>query len=40
MKSKPLPLFSMQLDESMDVASCPQLLVFVRYAPCGRRFSF
>ena len=25
------PLFAIQLDESTDVASCSQLLVFVRY---------
>uniref|UniRef100_A0A8C5PY01 Uncharacterized protein n=1 Tax=Leptobrachium leishanense TaxID=445787 RepID=A0A8C5PY01_9ANUR len=30
-KSAPLPIFSIQLDESTDVANCSQLLVFVRY---------
>lgn len=28
---KASPMFSIQLDESTDVASCSQLLVFVRY---------
>ena len=31
MKSAPLELFSIQLDESTDVANCSQLLVYVRY---------
>nr|XP_008103991.1 PREDICTED: SCAN domain-containing protein 3 isoform X1 [Anolis carolinensis]XP_008103992.1 PREDICTED: SCAN domain-containing protein 3 isoform X1 [Anolis carolinensis]XP_008103993.1 PREDICTED: SCAN domain-containing protein 3 isoform X1 [Anolis carolinensis]XP_008103994.1 PREDICTED: SCAN domain-containing protein 3 isoform X1 [Anolis carolinensis]XP_008103995.1 PREDICTED: SCAN domain-containing protein 3 isoform X1 [Anolis carolinensis]XP_008103997.1 PREDICTED: SCAN domain-containing protei len=30
-KSAPLPIFSIQLDESTDVANCSQLLVYVRY---------
>lgn len=30
-KSAPLPIFSLQLDESTDVANCSQLLVYVRY---------
>ncbi|XP_039224610.1 protein ZBED8-like [Crotalus tigris] len=30
-KSAPLPIFSIQLDESTDVANCSQLLVFVKY---------
>ncbi|XP_066450060.1 SCAN domain-containing protein 3-like [Eleutherodactylus coqui] len=30
-KSAPLPIFSIQLDESTDVANCAQLLVYVRY---------
>ena len=28
---KASPMFSIQIDESVDVASCSQLLVFVRY---------
>ena len=28
---KASPMFSIQLNESVDVASCSQLLVFVRY---------
>ena len=28
---KPSPLFSFQLDESTDVSSCSQFLVFVKY---------
>ena len=28
---KSSPMFSLQLDESVDVASCSQLLVFIRY---------
>ena len=31
MKSAPLGIFSIQLDESTDVANCSQLLVYVRY---------
>ena len=31
MKSAPLGIFSIQLDESSDVANCSQLLVYVRY---------
>ncbi|XP_032742843.1 protein ZBED8-like [Rattus rattus] len=34
-KSAPLPAFSIQLDESTDVASCSQLLVYVRYIKDG-----
>ncbi|XP_040275720.1 protein ZBED8-like [Bufo bufo] len=34
-KSAPLPIFSIQLDESTDVANCSQLLVFVRYINDG-----
>ncbi|XP_070275267.1 SCAN domain-containing protein 3-like [Myotis yumanensis] len=34
-KSAPLPIFSMQLDESTDVANCSQLLVYVRYINDG-----
>ncbi|XP_040275778.1 protein ZBED8-like [Bufo bufo] len=34
-KSAPLPIFSIQLDESTDVANCAQLLVFVRYINDG-----
>ena len=30
-KSAPLPIFSIQLDESTDVANCSQLLVYARY---------
>lgn len=30
-KSAPLGLFALQLDESTDVASCAQLMVFIRY---------
>ncbi|KAK1339678.1 hypothetical protein QTO34_018232 [Cnephaeus nilssonii] len=30
-KSAPLPIFSIQLDESTDVANCSQLLVYIRY---------
>lgn len=30
-KAAPLGLFSIQVDESTDVASCAQLMVFVRY---------
>ncbi|XP_039175589.1 SCAN domain-containing protein 3-like [Crotalus tigris] len=30
-KSAPLPIFSIQLHESIDVANCSQLLVYVRY---------
>ncbi len=30
-KSSPTGMFAIQLDESMDVSSCAQLLVFVRY---------
>ena len=32
---KSSPLFSFQLDESTDVSSCSQLLVFVRYINSG-----
>ena len=32
---KASPLFSFQLDESTDVSSCSQLLVFVRYINSG-----
>ena len=32
---KASPLFSLQLDESTDVSSCSQLLVFVRYIHSG-----
>lgn len=31
MKSAPHPIFSVQLDESTDVANCSQLLVYMRY---------
>ena len=31
MKSAPLGIFSIQLDESTDVANCSRLLVYVRY---------
>ena len=31
MKSAPLGIFSIQLDESTDVANCSQLLVYVKY---------
>ena len=31
LKSNPFKLFSLQLDESTDVSSCSQLLVYVRY---------
>ena len=31
LKSSPFKLFSLQLDESTDVSSCSQLLVYVRY---------
>ena len=31
MKSAPLGVFSVQLDESTDVANCSQLLVYVKY---------
>ncbi|XP_040289892.1 protein ZBED8-like [Bufo bufo] len=34
-KSAPLPIFSIQLDESTDMANCSQLLVFVRYINDG-----
>ncbi|KAM5251205.1 zinc finger BED domain-containing protein 5-like [Hipposideros larvatus] len=34
-KSAPLPIFSIQLDESTDVANCSQLLVYVRYINDG-----
>ncbi|KAL1768625.1 zinc finger protein BED domain-containing protein 5-like [Sigmodon hispidus] len=34
-KSAPLPVFSIQLDESTDVANCSQLLVYVRYINDG-----
>ncbi|KAL6046540.1 hypothetical protein STEG23_018200 [Scotinomys teguina] len=34
-KSSPLPIFSIQLDESTDVANCSQLLVYVRYINDG-----
>nr|XP_021512928.1 protein ZBED8-like [Meriones unguiculatus] len=34
-KSAPLPIFSLQLDESTDVANCSQLLVYVRYINDG-----
>ncbi|XP_040275585.1 protein ZBED8-like [Bufo bufo] len=34
-KSAPLPIFSIQLDESTDEANCSQLLVFVRYINDG-----
>nr|XP_056706361.1 zinc finger BED domain-containing protein 5-like [Euleptes europaea] len=34
-KSAPLPIFSIQLDESTDVANCAQLLVYVRYINDG-----
>uniref|UniRef100_A0A803K116 DUF4371 domain-containing protein n=1 Tax=Xenopus tropicalis TaxID=8364 RepID=A0A803K116_XENTR len=34
-KSAPLPIFSIQLDESTDVANCSQLLVYVRYINGG-----
>ncbi|KAK1346651.1 hypothetical protein QTO34_000511 [Cnephaeus nilssonii] len=34
-KSAPLPIFSIQLDESTDVANCSQLLVYVRYSNDG-----
>ena len=30
-KSSPTDMFAIQLDESTDVSSCAQLLVFVRY---------
>ena len=32
---KASPLFSFQLDDSTDVSSCSQLLVFVRYINSG-----
>ncbi|XP_034288737.2 protein FAM200B [Pantherophis guttatus] len=35
-KSAPLPIFSIQLDESTDVANCSQLLVYVRYINDGK----
>ena len=34
-KSSAFGLFSIQLDESTDVASCSQLMVFARYAHAG-----
>ncbi|XP_051017344.1 protein ZBED8-like [Acomys russatus] len=34
-KSAPLPIFSIQLDESTDVANCSQLMVYVRYINDG-----
>ncbi|XP_014389407.1 PREDICTED: LOW QUALITY PROTEIN: protein ZBED8-like [Myotis brandtii] len=34
-KSSPLPIFSIQLDESTDVANCSQLLVYMRYINDG-----
>ncbi|XP_060616127.2 protein FAM200C-like isoform X1 [Anolis sagrei] len=34
-KSAPLPIFSIQLDESTDVANCSQLMVYVRYIHDG-----
>ncbi|XP_075833987.1 protein FAM200C-like isoform X1 [Microtus pennsylvanicus] len=34
-KSAPLPIFSIQLDESTDVTNCSQLLVYVRYINDG-----
>ncbi|KAM5219559.1 zinc finger BED domain-containing protein 5-like [Hipposideros larvatus] len=34
-KSAPLPIFSIQLDESTDVANCSQLLVYMRYINDG-----
>ncbi|XP_052611518.1 protein ZBED8-like isoform X1 [Peromyscus californicus insignis] len=34
-KAAPLPIFSIQLDESTDVANCSQLLVYVRYINDG-----
>nr|KAF6360181.1 hypothetical protein mMyoMyo1_011133 [Myotis myotis] len=34
-KSAPLPIFSIQLDESTDVANCSQLLDYVRYINDG-----
>ncbi|XP_070270292.1 LOW QUALITY PROTEIN: protein FAM200C [Myotis yumanensis] len=34
-KSAPLPIFNIQLDESTDVANCSQLLVYVRYINDG-----
>ena len=35
MKSAPLGLFSIQLDESTDVTSCAQLICFARYVHDG-----
>jgi hypothetical protein len=32
---KASPIFALQLDESTDVSSCSQLLVFVRYVKEG-----
>ena len=40
---KASPMFSFQVNESTDVSSCAQLLVFVRYIHCGvikKRFLF
>ena len=37
---KASPLFSFQLDESTDVGSCFQLLVFMRYINSGDEFLF
>ncbi|XP_007648258.1 zinc finger BED domain-containing protein 5 [Cricetulus griseus] len=34
-KSAPLPIFSIQLDESTEVANCSQLLMYVRYINDG-----
>ena len=42
-KSSEFGLFSIQLDESTDVTSCSQLMVFARYGNSGsikRSFSF
>lgn len=34
-KSAPLPIFSVQLDESTDIANCSQLMAYVRYIHDG-----
>nr|KAF6453013.1 hypothetical protein HJG59_008284 [Molossus molossus] len=34
-KSAPLPIFSIQFDESTDIANCSQLLVYMRYINDG-----
>ncbi|KII60753.1 Protein ZBED8 [Thelohanellus kitauei] len=34
-KSSPLPLLTIQLDESIDVSTCSQLLVYYRYIHDG-----
>lgn len=35
MKSAPFPIFSIQRDESTDIANCSQLLVYMRYSNDG-----